>query len=187
MNNTDKVDLRIQRTREAIRNTFEEMICEMDYEKITIKELTERARINRKTFYLHYNTLDDLLRELQSEMTQNFINRTVGLNPLHDIDRITREFFLFHEEYGKLGDRITGSGSYDYISRQMTRQIMEQTWEKNGEPFVQRIIMTFVAQSTLAMYRQWISDGKKIPLEEIIELCSRLIRGGTNSLNESGL
>ena len=182
MSNTDKPDLRVQRTREAIRKIFEEMICEMDYEQITIKELTERAAINRKTFYLHYNTLDDLLRELQNEMINNFINRTAGLNPSRDIDKITREFFLFHEEYGKLGDRITRNGSYDYISRQMARQIMEQTWEKSWEPLVQKIIMTFVAQSTIAIYKQWMADGKKIPLEEIIELCSKLIRGGINSL-----
>lgn len=45
-----KEDLRIQKTREAIHKIFEEMICEMDYEQISINELTERARINRKTF-----------------------------------------------------------------------------------------------------------------------------------------
>ena len=43
-----KVDLRIQRTKDSIRKTFEEMICEMDYEQISIKELAQRARINRK-------------------------------------------------------------------------------------------------------------------------------------------
>ena len=79
MNNANKEDLRVIRTKEAIRKTFEEMICEMDYEQISIKELTERARINRKTFYLHYSSLDDLLRELQNEMAKNFIKRTQGL------------------------------------------------------------------------------------------------------------
>ena len=79
MASSGKEDLRIQKTKEAIRKTFEEMICEMDYERISIKELTQRARINRKTFYLHYNTLDDLLREMQNEMAQDFIRRTEGL------------------------------------------------------------------------------------------------------------
>ena len=56
-----KEDLRIRKTREAIHRTFKEMICEMDYDQITIKELTQRAQINRKTFYLHYTGLDALL------------------------------------------------------------------------------------------------------------------------------
>ena len=38
-----KEDLRVIRTKEAIRKTFEEMICEIDYERITVKELTARA------------------------------------------------------------------------------------------------------------------------------------------------
>ena len=65
MDKTKQEDLRVRKTKEAIRRTFEDMICEMDYEKITVKELTDRAMINRKTFYLHYETLDDLLEELQ--------------------------------------------------------------------------------------------------------------------------
>ncbi|GHU18409.1 hypothetical protein FACS1894163_10370 [Spirochaetia bacterium] len=36
-------DLRVRRTKECIRKTFTTMICEMDYEKITIKELASRA------------------------------------------------------------------------------------------------------------------------------------------------
>lgn len=46
-----KEDLRIQRTKEAIRTTFEDMICEMDYEQISIKELAQRARINVSVKY----------------------------------------------------------------------------------------------------------------------------------------
>lgn len=107
-----KEDLRVQRTKEFIRKTFEEMICEMDYEQISVKELTQRAKINRKTFYLHYNTLDDLLLEIQNEMAQNFIRRTQGLERPRDMDKITREFFLCSEDLGKLGGT-------DHMQRQL--------------------------------------------------------------------
>ncbi|MCI8877338.1 MAG: TetR/AcrR family transcriptional regulator [Lachnospiraceae bacterium] len=187
MASSGKEDLRIQKTKEAIRKTFEEMICEMDYERISIKELTQRARINRKTFYLHYNTLDDLLREMQNEMAQDFIRRTEGLERPRDMDKITREFFLCSEELGKIGERITCSGNYKYISRKITNDIMNQTWKAEDKsssenPYVQNIIMTYVAQSTLEIYKQWIADGKKIPLEEIIQIASRLICNGVNGL-----
>ena len=71
-------DLRVRKTKEAIRSTFQTMICEMDYHQITIKELSTRAQINRKTFYLHYSSLDDLLAELQDEIAENFIKRQVS-------------------------------------------------------------------------------------------------------------
>ena len=184
MNGTEKEDLRVIRTKEAIRKTFEEMICEMDYEQITIKELAERARINRKPFYLHY---DDLLRELQNEMAKDFIERTRGLERPRDMDRITREFFLVSEGAGRLHERLLCSGSYHYISRRITNEIMSETWgadgkRKNVDPYVQNIIMTFVSQSTIEIYKQWVADGKKIPLEEIILLTAKLICDGVNGL-----
>lgn len=52
-----KTDLRVLKTREAIKNAFREMVCEMDADEITVKELTERAMIHRKTFYLHYTCI----------------------------------------------------------------------------------------------------------------------------------
>ena len=181
-----KEDLRITRTKKNIRSVFEEMICEMDYEQITIKELTQRAGINRKTFYLHYGSMDDLLREMQNEMAQDFIKRTEGLERPRDMDRITREFFLAHDELGQLGERITCSGSYHYISRRITSDIMGQTWKSDGakqnyDPYVQNIMMNFVSQSTLSIYKQWIADGKRIPLEEIIQITTKLICQGMNS------
>ncbi len=183
MANTGKEDLRVIRTREAIRKTFEEMLCEMDYDKISIKELSERARINRKTFYLHYSSLDDLLRELQNEMASDFIKRTQGLSRPQDMDKITREFFLTCEEGGRLYERLTCSGSLHYISRRITNDIMNETWGADGRkaqtnPYIQNILMTFVSQSTIEIYKQWVADGRKIPLEEIIGLTSRLVCKG---------
>ncbi len=178
-----KVDLRVQRTKENLRRVFEEMICEMDYEEMSIKELTQRAQINRKTFYLHYDSLDDLLREIQNDLAQDFIRRTEGMAPPRDMDKITREFFLSQESLGKLGERITCAGSYHYVSRRITSDIMSQTWTKGpGDPFRQDIIMTFISQSTLAIYKQWVADGKRIPLEDIIELAIRLVCHGVEGI-----
>jgi AcrR family transcriptional regulator len=54
---TGTEDLRVLKTIEAIRTVFEQMICEMDYHEMTVKELCERAKINKKTFYRYYPTL----------------------------------------------------------------------------------------------------------------------------------
>ena len=48
---TGSEDIRVKKTILSIRNTFCKMICEMDYEQITVRELCERAMINKKTFY----------------------------------------------------------------------------------------------------------------------------------------
>lgn len=187
--NTQHTDMRILRTRQAIRKAFTDMICEMDYEQITIKELTQRAGINRKTFYLHYDSLDDLLKEMQTQMSEDFRNRIKDLKPPYDMDKITRAFFLSMEEFGELGERLACSGEYNYINSQMVNANMRYTWkeenDKAEDPYRQNIVMAYVSQSSLAIYRQWVSDGKKIPLEEIIQLASTLICQGVNGWQNS--
>ena len=41
-------------------------------EKITVKAISERARINRNTFYLHYNCVDDVLAEIQAKHSTEY-------------------------------------------------------------------------------------------------------------------
>ena len=71
-NQEHHIDLRIQKTQEAIKSTFKKMICEMAADKITIKELTDRARIHRKTFYLHYTSIEALYQDMMSEIADGY-------------------------------------------------------------------------------------------------------------------
>ena len=69
-----KHDLRYIKTEKAIRKTFHELLQEKDISKITVKELTERAEINKTTFYAHYETLPDLVNTLETENINYIIN-----------------------------------------------------------------------------------------------------------------
>jgi len=55
------LDPRIRRTRAYLRKALIELVLERGYQGITIKDLADRACINRSTFYLHYQDKDDLL------------------------------------------------------------------------------------------------------------------------------
>ena len=128
-------DLRVRKTREAIHNTFKSMICEMDYDKITIKELTERAQINRKTFYLHYTSLDELLADLQEEIAGNFIRRNVSYGSMKDIRDLIRLFFEHAANMPLLHERLMCSGSYRPIWEKINKRIMDYRRETNRGVF----------------------------------------------------
>lgn len=53
----------ISKTRDAIIDAYLELIFEKKDQKITISELAQRANIARKTFYLHYESLEDIMRD----------------------------------------------------------------------------------------------------------------------------
>ena len=118
---TGHEDLRIVKTIEGIKNAFESLICEKDYEKITVKELCDLARINKKTFYHYYETLDALLTEMQAELSTGYLERIKGFSLPEDLDKVNREFFLYSAEQGLAvggGRQADSPGGCDRIDEQ---------------------------------------------------------------------
>ena len=178
-------DMRVQRTKEAIRATFKQMMCEMDYGDITIKELAERARINRKTFYLHFSKLEDLLIEIREAIIKDFLKRIKTYKLPKDLAIYIREFFTHQEELGILGERIICIESNRYTLDRMSKAVARKTSEfalgyDDSTMIKQSIMLNFASQGILGVFRQWISSGKTIPLEEIIELTITLVCSGTD-------
>lgn len=57
----EKIDRRIQRTRQLIQAALVALITEKGYEKVTIQDIIDRANVGRSTFYAHYHDKEDLL------------------------------------------------------------------------------------------------------------------------------
>lgn len=72
MINNKKDDLRVIKTKKLIRNSFIELSKKISYQKISIKDLCDKAMINRNTFYLHYQNKDDLVKEIVSETIDRY-------------------------------------------------------------------------------------------------------------------
>ncbi len=58
---TEKLDPRVVRTRNAIQSALKELLLERRFEEITVQDITERAGVNRATFYAHFQDKYDLL------------------------------------------------------------------------------------------------------------------------------
>lgn len=57
------------------------MVMKMDASKITVKELTQRALIHRKTFYLHYTTIEALYEDILQELSEQYYKEIDQLPP----------------------------------------------------------------------------------------------------------
>ena len=49
------------------------LLDKKNFAYITVKEICEAAGVNRSTFYLHYETMADLLSESVSDMNEQFL------------------------------------------------------------------------------------------------------------------
>lgn len=176
-------DLRVVKTIEGIKSAFEGLICEKDYEKITVRELCDRARINKKTFYHYYETLDALLAEMQVEMSTEYMERIKGYTLPEELDKVNRAFFLFSAAQGLAYEKITCSGAYRSIRDEMVESVNDAGWSRSEQyqglsDYEKKLLMGFVNNAVLTAYRQWIEDGKQMPLEDVIEMTNRIVLGG---------
>ena len=81
-----KTDLRIIKTKKAIKTAFLNLLKENKYHNITISAISETALINRKTFYAHYETKDELYADVIEDALRvlspaNVLTKLVLLKP----------------------------------------------------------------------------------------------------------
>lgn len=74
------IDRRTIRTKKMIRSALAELIDEKGFNNISVTDLTQRADINRGTFYLHYVDKYDLLERIENEIIQEIEEETKHLD-----------------------------------------------------------------------------------------------------------
>ena len=87
-----KLDRRVIKTKKAIYRAFAQLLLEKDINDITIKDVADRADINRKTFYNYYGGIYDLTGEIENKILEKMENAIKDLDVnelLHD----PNEFF----------------------------------------------------------------------------------------------
>ena len=183
-------DLRYIKTENLIQSTFCDMLREMDYSQITIRGLTDRAMINRKTFYLHYDSLDDLLGRLQTDIYVQVLGLMSDIRLPRDLEKLVRIFFLFCTDRDDITEKIIcsqgnfsiGQSPADYVMKSMFHYSAPEDSPAATAPFECNIIDAYLRGSIISIYSQWVADERKIPLERVIELSSWLVSQGINKL-----
>lgn len=184
-------DIRSARTRQALMTALQEMICQGEAGPLTVQALTDRAGINRKTFYRHFETLDALFDALLEELSQAYMVRMRQLSVPVDIRDQTRVFFEFYGAQPLWVERLLCTDSYAVYAERLHRRNQEKNRARydrgRGKDPAQRSLRSaFLLSASLGLYRQWVHDGKTLPLEQLTELGCRLIAEGYQSVGSGG-
>lgn len=183
-------DLRVEKTIDAIHSTFKQMLLETDFDRITVKELCARARINKKTFYRYYPAIEYLLAEMQQSYEEPFLSQVEGLTFPRDTERITRAFLEFSAAQDELYEKITCAGPHDAIRKEMIAHVAEghrasAVVPKGWDDASWRLYLAFVNTAPLQVYRAWVEDGKRMSAEKMVETGCLLVCSGAKALERS--
>ena len=183
-------DRRVEKTRNAIINAFKEMIIEKDFNEITIKELAERANINRKTFYLHYESMEEILFDVTVELSDQvfeslnnkgfFDPNVIGITPL--IETINE---LINSNY-ELTRKLISANSYRFFSRNIKDLIKDAVIRKikkhiDMSEYKMNLVGDFIASGLSKLLKDWF-ENQQLTINEVSAFASNLIYGGIKGI-----
>ena len=130
-----KTDLRVIKSRSAIENAFINLVEIKGFPNVTIKEIAEKAMVNRNTIYLNYGSKEDILEAIVRSSVEKYFGRltteyfrNVGLNKRR-IETMYRNLFLVVEDNIELYRiLLTDNSSMGYLIPVFSKQrkVLEQ-------------------------------------------------------------
>ena len=174
------MDLRQQRTRRSIVNAFLALRSEKPIEKITVRELTERAQIHKATFYLHYHDIYDLSEALEWEVIDDILH---GLSDpaslLTDPDRFNEELYcllMAHESL--LGLLFSGSRA-GMLAARLERRLKDYIFERHPsyrEDLEKNVVLTYLIHGAYHAYMQYRDHDPKAVLLIIDRMAASVLK-----------
>ena len=168
--------------------SFLELLEEKDFEYITVKEICKKAGVNRSTFYLHYETISDLLSESVEYINRHFLDymkiNSVDfmskLNdcPIEELNLITPEYLIPYLSYIKEHKSIFKTSvknasvlNLDKSYSLMFEHIFNPIMNRFKKPQERRnYIMSFYISGLMAIISEWLKSDCKDSIEEVIKI-----------------
>lgn len=184
-------DLRVQRTMAAIGRAFSELLLESGYERMTVTALCARAGINKKTFYTYFRTLDGLLEAMLEELSAGFVERIAHLKVPEQLADINREFFRYSAEQGAFYEKLVCSASLHPVGGKLLSEFVKRAWQGSDgfqklDEARQNVLLCFLHSCGMGLYRQWVADGKRVPIEEMAAVSGELLCRGVDGFLAHG-
>lgn len=194
MKNVKKEDLRVIKTKSIIKKNFIELANNIGYQKITVKDLCDKALINRNTFYLHYQNKDDLVREMIDETINKYKIQFIPLVAQFFINISTKDIEGFSKNIESLLNLLYEDIEFyriiltdDYLTGYF--RSVEQSYEKNIMQYLNiktnkaKLIFRYMMSGCAGILTDWMVKNT-LPIKETANIIAKLALENVYYFNE---
>ena len=168
-----------------------------EFEYITIREICEKAGVNRSTFYLHYENTCDLLRETTGYVIDSFLSyftedrKSISLNleecNINELFFITPKYITPYLTFIKDNRQIfkttlkhLGTMEFDRVYQKMFDNIFSPVLSRFKFPENERpYVMKFYLSGITAIVMEWLDNDCAESIDDIIKIITDCIMGKT--------
>jgi AcrR family transcriptional regulator len=189
-------DHRTRVTRMLLRRALTDAMRGKPIAGISVKELCERAGVNRGTFYAHYRDIYDLLEQMEREMLEDF---KAALEPLLDAEgegitplKVTAGIFRCIRDNADLCSVTLGPNGDKAFAARVINIGRERCMETYSALFAgaPRVVLeyyyAFVSAGCIGLLEKWLGEGMTTDVEELARVCEGLMMQGVEFLRQAG-
>lgn len=171
------------------------LLKKKSFEYITVKEICETAGVNRSTFYLHYETIGDLLDETARYLLNDFLSyfseesRSVAFNisecELSELifvcDKYLTPYLTYVKDHKEVFSTVLTHNKtfgFENVYKRLFENIFNPILNRFDYPQNDRqYVMMYYLNGINAIITQWLQNGCDKSIEEIAKIISVCIFG----------
>lgn len=185
-------DRRIRKTKDVLKKSLIALMGEKSINSITVKELCEKADINRGTFYLHYKDVFHMLEEIEKELYEEFQDMILS----HEISPdkietkpILEDIFTFIAQNSDFCMVVLCERGDMVFVKKIVSIIYEKGYsdwsnifKKNDKELFNKYY-SFILYGAIGLIDYWLKNGLKESPEYMAMLTENIILNGIKSVN----
>lgn len=180
----------------AIRmdKAFLQLLEKKDFEYISIKEICEKAGVNRSTFYLHYENTSDLLLESIRYMHEQFLSYFQSMDagiitrlkscPIEELMLVEPKYLMPYLTYIKENKKLFKTAISKSVSmnleetyQRMFRHVFNPIMERFDFPVFERnYVIAFYINGIIAIIMEWVKNDCGDTIEQITDIIIKCVK-----------
>lgn len=165
-----KEDLRSTLSRKMLKDALLKLMQNRKAYDINVRELCEKAGVNRSTFYRHYNNIADILEEIYDDIGKIIAetNTSASHDPAHTGNHIYKaiDFFDKHPEYDPL---ILDEGRFLQIFSERFKPLIADSINISKSGNENAYLIDYLLGGTFIIIRNWIENNRKESAKQIAD------------------
>ena len=187
-----KMDRRVRKTKDCLAKALIELLQTKNIHDVSVRELADKADINRGTFYLHYKDPYDMMSQMERETLQTLREilmahhaREINDNPLVILE-VLYDYVSEHTAWISLLLGENGTLSFINSLNDVVRSCCIDHWMEiftKKEAKTYDYFCSFIVSGCVALVNDWLNSGMKESAEEMAILSRDIIRDGIRVLS----
>ncbi|MEK4463365.1 TetR-like C-terminal domain-containing protein [Paenibacillus sp. FSL E2-0202] len=142
----------------------------VEISQLTVQKIANRAELNRATFYLHYEDINDLLRQIVHEIFDDLSMKVEPLlqmksnNEQEQLVTFLNYFFEYRKVFAVL---IEHKGFKKHLTNLLKSTVEKRRNARNIDLTKEVVSVDIIAASLLGIIMWWIKDGNQYSAEYI--------------------